>query len=622
MRKRRLITTLFAKEEVSDRRYYSFRSENGKVFYCSVMMPAEAACKYILSNYQIDDIFVIGPENPGIQDSDFQPIVLREGESFYSSELKDLSSYDLLRYRLAQYVDELHADSQDKAALLSEEEQKEAISFLRIFFGKHVKTFPDNKLNRYFHLLAQNQELLSEFYDALRGWAPASDFERYKAWTIHYMYQGLKETAKMELLEGNSDVRVRFETAKKGNALPSIKHLLDALQNSDDPELKDGLDIFLCIQNSEASMILDIMNLINLTRVLPNEKLRILTTITTSHRENALVGVVEENSEMKSISEMMSGASAFLNYGKTDSIVKMWKKANIYNPRIERIIYGMHNIDVGISLCDIGDIERGIKSLRLTLMDKNAFFGNTQIEQLFAVLEEGIRLDYGRLLETDRIEFIDLVKWAYRKEFWQQTLTLIESRAPRDFIERGFFFYCDSEKNREKVARIFGEIYYDLKPFEKYKLEDIPHYYIKFLNREKASHQKRGLEYIVEYAKLRTAELDEKNPEEIKACTVCPDREALENLLFAYYYVGDVRNSTNHAAETFDGFYEIMQDSESSDRMELIRQSIDYFLYCYDKVDQLTKDKKPNVVQITTVEVEKYSNELRALKRFGKGKDS
>ena len=97
-------------------------------------------------------------------------------------------------------------------------------------------------------------------------------------------------------------------------------------------------------------------------------------------------------------------------------------------------------IDNGISLCDINDIERGIKSIRDLLLSGDSIDGNTPMEQLFAALMDATRKDYGSLLRKGTPEFIDLVRWAYKREFWQQTLTLIESRAPQDFIDKGFYF--------------------------------------------------------------------------------------------------------------------------------------------------------------------------------------
>ena len=160
--------------------------------------------------------------------------------------------------------------------------------------------------------------------------------------------------------------------------------------------------------------------------------------------------------------------------------------------------------------------------------------------------------------------------------------------------------------------KIFGQIYFDLKPHEKFKIEeDTEHYYIKYYNRFKASHQKKGNEYFQDLAKARVSELDTENPGEIRAHTVCKDRSALENLLFSYYYLSDVRNETNHAMDSSDAFFDIMKESDSSERMDLIRQSIKYFLHCYDKVMQAMENKEPNVIKITYDDYADYVEELR-----------
>ena len=89
----------------------------------------------------------------------------------------------------------------------------------------------------------------------------------------------------------------------------------------------------------------------------------------------------------------------------------------------------------------------------------------------------------------------------------------------------------------------------------------------------------------------------------------------MEDLLFAYYYAGEIRNLTNHAAETYDGFYSIIAESDSGERMDAIRQSIDYFLHCYDRVAQLTEGKALDVIEITNDEIMQYVDELRQQNR-------
>ena len=237
--------------------------------------------------------------------------------------------------------------------------------------------------------------------------------------------------------------------------------------------------------------------------------------------------------------------------------------------------------------------------------------GETVIEQYFEIVVESIRRDYGPLLEEDQISFIDLVKWAYRKGFWQQTLTLIESRAPQDFVEKGIFFYSDGERSRRHAVEVLGQVYYDLRPFEKYKLDDVSHYYIKYYSRNRSTRTGDDDSYQMSYTELRVSELDTRDESLIRALTICPDRSVLKDLLFSYYHLGDVRNHTNHAMEEYSGFYTIMSDDDPGERMKTITQAVDFFIHSYDRVINLINGKRANVVTVRTAELADYAKALR-----------
>ena len=348
-------------------------------------------------------------------------------------------------------------------------------------------------------------------------------------------------------------------------------------------------------------------------RAMPGSRERVVRIIQTDAPSGKMVEDITDDTGKLGVYELLSATRAFLRYGKTDLLLDFRDSSGIHNPEIDRMLYAMRNIDTGISLCDISDIERGIAKLKEIFSENNAITGDSFAEKYFNIIAQGIRQDYGSLLCGEKIEFIELVKWAYRKGFWQQTLTLIESRAPRDFIDKGIYYYCDSEEDREAIVEKFGRIYYDLKPFEKYKLDDIDHYYIKFYSRWRSPHPKDDKEYQLEYTKVRMEELDTEDDELIRAHTVCPDRDALKDLLFAYYYLGDVRNATNHAEDEFSGFTSVRNDSDVSDRMNLITQAVDYFIHCYDKVTGLISenDAEARIIRVDTAELADYARELR-----------
>ena len=617
--KHKIMITSLRKRDVKEGLQYFCYSDGEKNVYCDALTSAEAGSKYILANHNIDIIFAFGSDSTHDMGDDLRSMSLQEGNSFYSADIKDMSSFSLYRYRLAEYLDEINAEIQDVRELLDIDQQRSAEEFIRDYFNNEVNANGPHKLNRFFDRLFRDNDLRADMEEKLRQTASeiGADPDKYLSWTWNYLYQELRDSSKMQLLECNEDVRINFISTEDDDdsektftdlLISSIEHVRD-ISGSDGGEV----EIYLCTQNDNARDTFVLTSLMETIRAMPGSRERVVRIIQTDAPSDKMVEDITDDTGKLGVYELLSATRAFLRYGKTDLLLDFRDSSGIHNPEIDRMLYAMRNIDTGISLCDISDIERGIAKLKEIFSENNAITGDSFAEKYFNIIAQGIRQDYGSLLCGEKIEFIELVKWAYRKGFWQQTLTLIESRAPRDFIDKGIYYYCDSEEDREAIVEKFGRIYYDLKPFEKYKLDDIDHYYIKFYSRWRSPHPKDDKEYQLEYTKVRMEELDTEDDELIRAHTVCPDRDALKDLLFAYYYLGDVRNATNHAEDEFSGFTSVRNDSDVSDRMNLITQAVDYFIHCYDKVTGLISenDAEARIIRVDTAELADYARELR-----------
>ena len=613
------MVTSLRKRDVRDGLQYFCFSDGEKNFYCDALTSAEAGSKYILANHKIDTILTFGSELSGVRDDDLRSMTLNEGSELYSVDVQDMSAFSLYRYRLAEYLDEVNAEIQDARELLDDEQQKAAEELIRQFFNEKASDNGANKFNRFFDRLFRDDDLRDELEQKLRKAAREAGIEqeKYLNWIWTYLYQEFRDTSKMHILDCNEDVKISFISTEDEDddektftdlLISNLEHI-SSIAGSDGEEV----EIYLCTQNDNARDSFILTSLMETLRAVSYSSARIARIILTDAPSEKMVETISEDTGQLVVYELLSGTRSFLRYGKTDLLLDLRAASGIRNPNIDRMLYAMRNIDIGISLCDITDIERGIVKLREIFAEEYPVTGDTFVEKYFNIIASGIKEDYGSLLSGDEISFIELVKWAYRKGFWQQTLTLIESRAPEDFVNRGIYYYCDSEEDREEVVEKFGKIYYDLKPFEKYKLDDVEHYYVKFYSRWKAPHPKDSKEFQIEYAKIRIEELDTEDKGTIRAHTLCPDREALKDLLFAYYYLGDVRNATNHALDEFSGFTSIMDDADVSERMNLITQAVDYFIYCYNKVVDLISESgaDADVVRIDTAELSAYAKSLR-----------
>ena len=88
--------------------------------------------------------------------------------------------------------------------------------------------------------------------------------------------------------------------------------------------------------------------------------------------------------------------------------------------------------------------------------------------------------------------------------------------------------------------------------------------------------------------------------------------ETLQNILFAYYHIGYVRNKISHAETGVITESRLMTsaDDESS-ALVWMKDGIDYFIDCYEKALAEVQNKHPKVVLITGDEVRKAADRLK-----------
>ncbi len=615
-----MITSLYEGAASRNVEYYTVSGENRNM-YCDAILSAEASSKYILANHRIDEIITLGSKLTYDPEDEQIGMVLREGSSFYASDINELSTYSLLRYRLAQYIDEIKIEEQDIRGLLTEEEQRDTVEFLKSFFRRNLQQRHDAKFNRFFDMLVSEEDIRKKLFEELDASLPDSPeiAERYHRWVGNYLYRELRDTSKMELLSGNEDVKIAFIPTDEGGTMSFANNLAANLANlAERTAEEDEFDFYICIQSDDAKDTFTLMNFMDIVKSMPGNTVKIRKVISGTHSADEFYNEISDDTELYATSDLLTGTRAFLQYGRTDLLMQYWHQRKVDNPFIEKMLYAMRNIDVGISLCDISDIERGITSLRKLFSEEKYVPGNSILERYFDIIIGGIRYDYGDLISGNEPGFIDLVKWAFRKGFWQQTLTIVESKAPQDFVRRGIYYYADSEESKEKAVRIFGGILYDLKPFEKYKIEeDIDHYFIKFYGRARGSRTSDLVEAQRRYAHLRTQDLSTDDPNVLKAFSACPDSELIGSLLYAYYYLGYVRNVTNHARSESGEFETLVDEKDAGERMDMIEHAVENFIYLYDKVTEAIGDNKAEVHQASVDELRAYAASLRP--RYGRG---
>ena len=607
-----LLTSLYEAEKDSPVRYY-FAKDGSRYYFCDAFLTVEASTKFVLANYDIDEIVAIGRQLTFDEGDDGRQIELREGKTFYTSDIRDLSTYSLFRYRIAQFIDELKIEQQDMMELLSLEEQSRATHYIEAFYRSRNL---HGKFNRLFEELARDRRLYEEFINGIREIAGDEDsVPRFLTWMKGYLYSSLKDSGKLEILYENEDVNVRFipTSMSEEGRLPvdNIHQLVRAITENMD----EGIELYVALNNDDMTDNYVLMNILDIVETMDEDKVDLKNIFTTTNAVNSLAGEIRDDTRGYGITELAAATRSFLKYGKVDMLVDYWKRTGAHNDLIEQMIYAMRSIDIGLSLCDIKDMESGIDKLRRLFRESDSMpEPEDYFSKLFMVLADGIRKDYGPLMEKEQIEFIDLVKWGFRKKFYQQTLTLIEARAPAEFVKRGIYYYCNNEILKEHVVMLLAEIRAGMKPFEYWQMDDVDHFFLKYYIRRGNMKGPAGEDPQRTYAKHRLKGLVSDDKRYITAYTVCDDMELLENVLYAYYHIGDIRNLTNHA-ESREGEDTrlIVDEKDDSIRLLKISEAIEYFIRCFDAVVENIGDKELDVVRINSGEVKGFAKRLERI---------
>lgn len=608
-----LLTSLSAMDTDLTVRYFSVKNESGALYF-DALLGAEAGIKAVLSQYELDEIIVIGGAGSYADEDDMGPVALIRGGKNNSPDKSSLSTYGLLQYRIAQYADGMTHDRNDEDDSLPEEAREKLISFIREFREGNAE-LENNESGRFFDELAKDEHICENFWTSLFEHCPelSDDSSLCKQWVKRYMYEELEPSLKIGKLSSNEGVCLRFipETEIEGG-----EQWVENMMSMEESIVEDEEDInlYVSLNNDDAADTFVLLNMLDILISMPKSSVRLKKIFTVRSLQRCMAGIVRDDTEGFGVTELFHGIRAFLNYGKADMIMDIWKRSGESNESIESMVYAMRDVDVGLSMCNMSEVKRGIMCLRELFRSETFWRESGYYGMLFSLIAESIREDYGVLLEGDGdINFIEMVKWAYGHQFYQQTLTLIESATPENLVRSGIFYYCDDESRKEQVMRLFAEQRLKLRPHEYFKMDQIDHYFIKAYDRARTRGKGvKGEDPRHVYAVLRTQSVENNNPALITGFTACDSSETLQNALYAYYQVNYVRNKISHAdSGSMERRNQVASDNDEVSALVWMKDSIEVFIDNYEKAMAEVQGKTPNVIIITSDEVRRTAESMR-----------
>ena len=598
------ITSLSALSNRTGHSYYLYEAD-GQTKYCDGLSGAEAGAKYLLSNTGINHIIVVGGSHTYEESEETGWLVLRDSTAFTSSGIQNLSEYGFFQYRLSQFLNSIDLEALDVLEDMSEERKNELFEGSRNLYSMLHRRDPSLRPDRVFHALAHAEDhdkILKEVFGDL------SEHDLY--WIRRVLYTQLSDQLKLMPRQDNEDISVCFvpmRYAGENNYVPAqnVAGLVKVLREIG----ADGLNIYMDMQGLESAegyMILGVLSMLEEDKRCP---IRVREIITTTEEEGGFARVID-NREMKryDINRLVTGMSAFIRYGKVDEIVRYWRSRNISDRHVDVLLYAMKQIDEGVSLCNIGVLETGIRLLKQTLSQPSEEAPRQLELSIFRILENTIRMDYGALLEGDTLDELELVRWAFRKKFYQQAVTIIESRMPQDFLEKRILYYAEDEEQIKEFKKELNRVYWETLPKDRWSFKDLEHYFIKFYGRSVFPNIPDAAERQRKYTELRVGSLDgDENYPIKKAYSVLKERkDLLSDVLLAYYNAGDVRNKMNHAEDIPAAQPDDLH--QENPHLRIVREAVMTFIDAYDRVRAWMKEQNLTPEKPLEIDPEAFKN--------------
>ena len=184
--------------------------------------------------------------------------------------------------------------------------------------------------------------------------------------------------------------------------------------------------------------------------LLKSEDIDVREAYAVEYSDNGTKSIVSETENMK-IYDFVSGVNEFFSCGRADTLMKYKKNLeqtheakkessskNIFTKEENQLITAISDVATGIQWCSIPAFDQGIKDLQKIFPETSESTAkNTSTEisdtknidkgSYLDIYRTNIQKDYSTLLKKNHT-VLDEIEWCINKGFYQQALTLIESK--------------------------------------------------------------------------------------------------------------------------------------------------------------------------------------------------
>lgn len=206
---------------------------------------------------------------------------------------------------------------------------------------------------------------------------------------------------------------------EEDNFLPAISETINYIRKNWDEDHR----LWINTQGGFRNISLVINAVISLLKL---DKIEPSGVYYVSYTRGEKVHDIEDQNGTYKIFQFVSGIQELIRYGRADQLEEYYYDRGEMVPEE---ITEMRKIAEAIQMCDMPGFEEHLLKLRELAKNRTA-----DPEDLLNIFWEQIRADYGVLLEGS-YSGLDVVEWLYRKKFYQQAITYVESRIPKEWVE-------------------------------------------------------------------------------------------------------------------------------------------------------------------------------------------
>ena len=607
-----LLTTLGTVEGDRLQHRYFYFNDGKDIHYCDGIMTPEAGAKYILAQERIDSIVVLGGGASYDKGDELHPLPLSE-KSDWGTDIMKMSDYSFFRYRLSQYRDGVDLEGLDVLEKISPERAEYLKSVFEEIKKYLKKTYKDYRRGMEFHFLSLQKNALGYFRMHFTDLT-----EDDLIWLKRFAYTKMKPEKKLTMLDANRDLTVSFIPSMYGmnEKISNVSAILKAIKKNDN----ERINLYMDMQGTGSANGYTLISVMSMLDNEINKGLDVKEIITTHYNPSNFANPIDNKEKEKyDISTLVSGVSAFINYGKVDNIRDYWMSLGEKDPYIEKMLLGMTYIDAGVSLCHIDSLKTGVSILKEAFSEADNKEQSKRENALADMLEQTIKADYGKLLDGDEVSMLELAKWSFRKHFYQQTLTIIEARVPDEIVRKSLFYYAQTEEDRQAMLSSLQDCYENTNPLQRWSFKDVDHYFMKYYKRYVAYtlNIRDDLARSRFFIDMRMNQLT-KSPEEnygcVKAFSLLDDKpELLRELLASYDEMGPLRNKLNHSDSSLGADEaDAGSDDYKVGPREYLKVRVEKFLKVYEKAmdaadERRARDGEPSNIIISGDDFKEYS---------------